>query len=49
MESCIISLVLALLYTKKDMYMLYWIILYVGVLICEMCFRLQKIERKLYH
>lgn len=31
MESCIISLVLALLYTKEDMYMLYWNILYVGM------------------
>lgn len=49
MELCIISLVLALLYTKEDMYLLYWIILYVGLLICQMCIRSQKIERKLFH
>lgn len=42
MELCIISLLLALLYTKEDMYPLYWIILYVGLLICQMCIRLQK-------
>lgn len=36
MELCIISLLLALLYTKEDMYPLYWIILYVGLLICQM-------------
>lgn len=49
MELCIISLLLALLYTKEDVYLLYWIILYVGLLICQMCIRLQKIERKLFH
>lgn len=49
MELCIISLLLALLYTKEDMYLLYWIILHVGLLICQMCIRLQKIERKLFH
>lgn len=44
MELSIISLLLALLYTIEDMYPLYWIILYVGLLICQMCIRLQKIE-----